>query len=176
MAAGRRRGDAIPVLSSFLQEERAKTPPCQMKSAVRHCHGSCIRGSATTRANAEPHRTASSQHVPVLRTRCSFRHACCKTQATTPPGSRCLRLVEGSVGGGMALMLRLRSAGRSQVRSSRQPSARSSTHEETSPHPPVPVREHRVRFAFIHGCLRGLICYSFKNLLFLLCFDVTPAP
>jgi hypothetical protein len=44
-----------------------------------------------------------------------------------------LRLVEGSVGGGMALMLRLRSAGRSQVRFSRQPSTRASAHEELSP-------------------------------------------
>jgi hypothetical protein len=33
----------------------------------------------------------------------------------------------------MALMLRLRAAGRSQVRSSRQPSTRASAHEELSP-------------------------------------------
>lgn len=34
---------AIPVLSSFLQEKRAKTSPVRMKSAVRLCHGSCFK-------------------------------------------------------------------------------------------------------------------------------------
>lgn len=34
---------ALPVLSSFLQEKRAKTPPVRMKSAVRLCHGSCFK-------------------------------------------------------------------------------------------------------------------------------------
>lgn len=34
---------AIPGLSSFLQEEGAKTAPVRMKSAVRLCHGFCFK-------------------------------------------------------------------------------------------------------------------------------------
>lgn len=86
--------------------------------------------------NTRQSRTASSCEF----TACSgtphpllVRHACCKTQATTAPGSRCSCQVGGSVGGSMALMLRLQAAGRSQVRYSRQPSARSSAHVELSP-------------------------------------------
>ena len=33
----------IPLLSSFLQEKRAKTPPVRMKSALRLCHGFCFK-------------------------------------------------------------------------------------------------------------------------------------
>lgn len=101
-----KKGGAIPVLSPFLQKGRAKTPPCQMESAVRYCHGSCIQGSATTLANAEPHRVASSQLVPVLLHPLLVRHVCCKTQATTAPdkSGRCSCSGVGSVNGVMSPM------------------------------------------------------------------------
>ena len=83
---------AIPVLSSFLQEKRAKTPPVRMKSAVRLCHGSCIMRRATTRANAERHLMASSQFVSVIRTRCSIRHGCCNNSGNNRAGQPVLVL------------------------------------------------------------------------------------